>query len=50
MNNGCIRWMLGRPDGYIAYSSHKIDTAAFGAVRSVLQRQTLLQSIAEEAA
>jgi hypothetical protein len=41
---------LVRPDGYIAYTSHKSDTAAFEGVRSVLQRQTLPQPTAEEAA
>jgi 2-polyprenyl-6-methoxyphenol hydroxylase-like FAD-dependent oxidoreductase len=33
--------VLVRPDGYIAYSSHTSDTAAFEAIRSVLQRQTM---------
>ena len=33
--------LLVRPDGYIAYSSHTSDTAAFEAARSVLQRQTM---------
>ena len=33
--------LLVRPDGYIAYSSHTGDTAAFEAIRSVLQRQTM---------
>ena len=33
--------LLVRPDGYIAYSSHAGDTAAFEAIRSVLQRQTM---------
>lgn len=32
--------LLVRPDGYIAYSSHNTDTAAFEALRSLLQRQT----------
>jgi len=31
--------LLVRPDGYVAYSSHNSDTAAFEAMRSVLQRQ-----------
>lgn len=31
--------LLVRPDGYIAYSSHKSDAAAFEAIRSVIQRQ-----------
>jgi 2-polyprenyl-6-methoxyphenol hydroxylase-like FAD-dependent oxidoreductase len=42
--------MLVRPDGYIAYSSHRSDTAAFKTVRSVLRRQTLPQTPGEEAA
>jgi len=33
--------LLVRPDGYIAYSSYTSDTAAFEAIRSVLQRQTV---------
>ena len=33
--------MLVRPDGYIACSSHNSDTAAFEAILSVLQRQTI---------
>ncbi len=33
--------LLVRPDGYIAYSSHTGDTAAFEAIRSVLQCQTI---------
>ncbi|MGB0012157.1 MAG: FAD-dependent monooxygenase [Candidatus Sulfotelmatobacter sp.] len=41
---------LVRPDGYIAYSSHKSDTAAFREVTSVLQRQTVPPATAEEAA
>jgi 2-polyprenyl-6-methoxyphenol hydroxylase-like FAD-dependent oxidoreductase len=32
---------LVRPDGYIAYSAHTSDTAAFQAIRSVVQRQTM---------
>jgi 2-polyprenyl-6-methoxyphenol hydroxylase-like FAD-dependent oxidoreductase len=32
---------LVRPDGYSAYSSHSSDAAAFEAIRSVLQRQTV---------
>jgi 2-polyprenyl-6-methoxyphenol hydroxylase-like FAD-dependent oxidoreductase len=34
------RLILIRPDGYVAYSSHKSDAAALQAVRSVLHRQT----------
>ena len=33
--------MLVRPDGYIAYSSHKDDMAGFEKARSVLERQTI---------
>ena len=33
--------LLVRPDGYVAYSSHNSDTAAFEAMRSVLQRQIM---------
>jgi FAD binding domain len=37
-NQGLV---LVRPDGYIAYSSHKTDTAALEMARSVLRRQTM---------
>ncbi|HEV2248182.1 MAG TPA: hypothetical protein VGW37_16150, partial [Terriglobia bacterium] len=33
--------LLVRPDGYAAYTSRTSDTAAFEAVRSVLQRQIM---------
>lgn len=33
--------VLVRPDGYIAYSSHKTDISALEMARSVLQRQTM---------
>lgn len=33
--------VLVRPDGYVAYSSHETDTAAFEVARSLIQRQTL---------
>ena len=41
--------MLVRPDGYIAYSSHNSDAAAFAAIRSVLHRQTMSSTTAESA-
>ena len=41
---------LVRPDGYIAYSSHHGDMAAFEAIGSVLQRQTTLAAPRERAA
>jgi 2-polyprenyl-6-methoxyphenol hydroxylase-like FAD-dependent oxidoreductase len=34
-------FLLVRPDGYIAYSSHSSDKSALDAIRAVLQRQTM---------
>jgi len=42
--------VLVRPDGYVAYSSHKSDTAAVQAVQSVLQRQSKSPALSEKAA
>lgn len=42
--------MLVRPDGYVAYSSHKDDIAEFEAARAVLERQTKRQTHTERAA
>ena len=41
---------LVRPDGYIAYSSHKSDASAFEAARSVLQEQTIPPTNTQRAA
>src|SRR5215467_12610171 len=41
--------MLVRPDGYVAYSSHNSDAAAFAAIRSVLHRQTMSPTTAGSA-
>ncbi len=42
--------VLVRPDGYVSYSSHKSDAAAFEEVRSMLRRQTSRQPAAIKAA
>ena len=41
---------LVRPDGYVAYTSRRTDTAAFEVARSLLQRQTLPPTDANRAA
>jgi len=41
---------LVRPDGYVAYSSHKADAAALKTARSILHRQTSPPATAEKAA
>jgi 2-polyprenyl-6-methoxyphenol hydroxylase-like FAD-dependent oxidoreductase len=46
-NEGSV---LVRPDGYVAYSSRRSDTAAVKAVRSVLERQTIPSEEVEQAA
>ncbi len=47
VNEGLV---LVRPDGYVAYSSHRSDAAGIEAVRSVLERQTVSFGTAEQAA
>ena len=42
--------VLVRPDGYIAYSSHNSDAAAFEEIRAVLRRQTMPPANTEWAA
>lgn len=42
--------VLVRPDGYVAYSSHESNSAAFELARSVLQRQVLPSTDANRAA
>ena len=42
--------VLVRPDGYVAYSSHRCDTATLQTVHSVLQRQTISPALSEKAA